>query len=275
MKKIDHSRILITLILIVLTILWIFPIYIVALNSVKTLGEIFSSPLNMPKSIQFQNYIEAWKITGYPGKFLNSLIVTVSSILLITICGSMAGYKLSRSRTRLSKIIFLVFVSCMLIPFHVVMIPLVKIARDVNLVNNLLGLSLIYTGMQSSFAIFLYHGFVKTIPTELDEAAKVDGCSAFGTFWRIIFPLLGNITLTIIILSVLYIWNDFLMPLLLLQNDDVKTLPVTAYSFISRYARDYTRQLPAVVLCAIPVIIFYVFVQKYVTKGIIQGSVKG
>ena len=163
----------------------------------------------------------------------------------------------------------------MLLPFEVIMLPLVQLLKNWNMLNNLLSLGLIEACTKTAFSIFLYHGFIKTIPVQLDEAARIDGCGEIRLFVNIIFPLLKPITSTVIVLNILTFWNSFLLPLLILTKEEVKTLPLFAYSFIGQYSSNYDLQLPAVILTGIPLVIFYLIMQKNIVKGLTAGSVKG
>ena len=155
------------------------------------------------------------------------------------------------------------------------LLPLVQLLKNWNMLNNLLSLGLIEACTKTAFSIFLYHGFIKTIPVQLDEAARIDGCGEIRLFVNIIFPLLKPITSTVIVLNILTFWNSFLLPLLILTKEEVKTLPLFAYSFIGQYSSNYDLQLPAVILTGIPLVIFYLIMQKNIVKGLTAGSVKG
>lgn len=270
-KWIRHT---ILAVMIVMAIFYAYPIYLVVINSVKTYDEIFSSPLSLPKAFNLQSYIDTWKVIQYPRYLMNSIIVTVVTSCIIIFISAMAAYKLERTNTRLSNTILFIFISSILIPFQVLMVPLVRLAKELGLKDSLLGLAVITAALKLAFAIFLYHGFIKGIPKALDEAAKIEGCGEFQVYVFLIFPLLLPITMTILIIDAISTWNDFLLPMLLLNGDTVKTLPLLAYSFISKYGGDWDKQLAAIVLCMFPMVIFYLALQKYIVKGIADGAVK-
>ena len=186
-----------------------FPIYMAIVNSFKTRGEIFNSVLSLPSSINFDNYIGVFSELNLLPSALNTLFVTAIGLGGIVICGSLAGYKLARTPGKLSNIIFILFVASMLVPFHSIMITLSQMAKGLGIQGALSGLGLIYIGLGVNMAVFLYHGFVKSIPLELEEAARIDGCNDWQIYIKIIFPLLKPITATILILNVLWLWNDF------------------------------------------------------------------
>ena len=250
------------------------PIYFAVINSFKPLSEIVTSYTDFPKSFYLGNYIKAWIKTDFPRVFLNSLIITVISLSGIILISSMAGYILVRTPGKLSWLLFVIIVSSMIIPFHTIMIPLIVVTRKLNLSNSIPGIILVYWGLGCNFAIFLYHGFVKTIPHELEESAVMDGCTPYQTFFKIVMPLLVPVTSTIAVLDALWIWNDFLLPLLLLQRKAIQTIPLSQYIFFGQYYSDWGLALAGLILAVLPIVIFYIFMQKYIVKGITAGAVK-
>ena len=216
-----------------------------------------------------------YNFVTFPRVFLNTLIVTVFSVLGIIISSSMAAYALVRTKNKISWIIFLIFTFSMVVPFQAIMIPLVETAKVMGLKNSLFGLILIYIGLGSPLAIFMYHGFIKGIPIELEESASIDGAGQFRIFFQIIFPLLKPITATIVILNVLWIWNDFLLPLIILQAENIKTIQLKQYSFFGAFHSEYGMALASLIISASPIVIFYLLMQKYIIKGITSGAVKG
>ena len=274
MNKNTMQRTILTTILILLALFFLMPIYFTIINSFKPLREIVTSYTKLPESFYWGNYIKAWIKTEYPRVFLNSLIITVFSLLGIMIISSMAGYILVRTPGKISWFIFIVIVSAMIIPFQSIMIPLIVVVKSLGLSNSIIGIIVVYWGFGCSFAIFLYHGFVKTIPRELEESAVIDGCTPFQTFYQIVLPLLAPVTSTILVLDALWIWNDFLLPLLMLQRKAVKTIPLSQYVFFGQYSSEWGLALAGLVLAVVPIIIFYIFMQKYIVKGITAGAVK-
>lgn len=259
---------------IVLGVIFLIPFYFVIINSVKSFAEILIDAAALPKEILFTNYVKVWDIINFPRAFWNSLVITVVSITGIVIITSMAAWKMVRTPGKFSKILFIFFVSAMVIPFQTVMIPLMKLGGALNLTNSIPGLIIMYFGFGVPLSLFLYHGFVKTIPYEIEEAARIDGCSQFGVFWRIVFPLLKPITVTVIILNTLWIWNDYLLPLLVLQDAELRTIPLAASAFFAQYTKQWDMGLAALVLGVTPIVIFFLFLQKHIIKGIASGSIK-
>jgi raffinose/stachyose/melibiose transport system permease protein len=259
---------------ILLGLVFLVPFYYVVSNSLKTFSEILTKTSSLPSAFQFQNYANAFVQMDYLKVFTNSLLITVASNVVIVVFCSMAAYMLVRTKSKLSNIIFMTFVAAMVIPFQSIMIPLIKVAGNLGLINSIGGLVFMYLGFGSGMAIFLYHGFIKGIPVELEEAAVIDGCTTLGLFWRIVFPLLKPITVTVIILNSLWIWNDFLLPLLVLQDPGLRTIPLATFFFFGQYMKQWDLALAALVISIIPLLIFFFAMQKHIVKGITGGAIK-
>jgi raffinose/stachyose/melibiose transport system permease protein len=275
MKKNYGKRIfLLEIFAIILGLIFLVPFYFVIVNSVKGFSEILVDAAALPKEILFSNYAKVWEIISFQDAFLNSLIITVFSVTGIVLISSMAAWKMVRTPGKLSKFLFILFVSAMVIPFQTVMIPLMKLGGMLGIMNSIPGIVIMYFGFGVSLSLFLYHGFVKTIPQEIEESARIDGCSQFGVFWRIVFPLLKPITVTVIILNTLWIWNDYLLPLLVLQDAELRTIPLATSSFFAQYTKQWDMGLAALVMGIAPVIVFFLFLQKHIIKGIAAGSIK-
>lgn len=259
---------------ILLGLVFLVPFYYLISNSLKPFAEILSNTSALPKVFMLDNYINAFEKLDYLRVFSNSLMITViSNIVLVVFC-SMAAYMLVRTKKKISNIIFMTFVAAMIIPFQSIMIPLIKTAGNLGMLNSIWGLVIMYLGFGSGMTIFLYHGFIKGIPVELEEAAIIDGCSRLGVFWRIVFPLLKPITVTIVILNSLWIWNDYLLPSLVLQNPEYRTIPLATFFFFGQYTKQWDLALAALVLGIIPLLIFFFAMQRHIIKGITSGSIK-
>lgn len=267
------KKILLYVVGIILGLLWISPFYLMIVNSLKSKKEIFQSPLSLPKGFNLENYREAAERLTFLKTFLNSLVITVVSVFVIVLFSSMAAYALSRVKGRVSTFIFFVFVAAMLIPFQAVMIPLISLFGKLNMLNRP-GIVFLYLGFGSSMSIFLYHGTMNSIPKALDEAAIIDGCNRFQVFWYIIFPILKPITVTVSILNTIWIWNDFLLPSLVINKPGMETIPLKMFFFFGEYTKQWHLALAGLSLAIIPVIIFYFIAQKQIIKGITAGSVK-
>jgi raffinose/stachyose/melibiose transport system permease protein len=204
----------------------------------------------------------------------NSAVVTFISVLLILITASMAAYFLVRNKWKINKIIFAIMVASMIVPFQAIMIPLVKIYGSLNALNNKWILVFMYMGFGQPFAVFIFHGFIKNIPLELEEAALIDGCNKIQSFFRIVLPNLMTVMATVLILDVLWIWNDYLLPSMILLSPVQRTLPLSTYSFFSTYSVDFAPLMAGLVLTIVPIIILYLLCQKQIVKGVVQGAIK-
>lgn len=258
-----------------IAVTFLSPLYIAFTNSFKTQKGIYMDTIGLPSKDVFTlgNYVQAFKDLDFFHSFMNSLLITTSSTVLIIIFSSMAAWVLVRSKTKISKFLFFLFAAAMLIPFQSVMLPLINLMGKLHLLNPV-GLVFMYVGFGSSLSIIMYHGFIKNIPLELEEAATIDGCNKFQTFWLIVFPLLKPITVTVSILNAMWVWNDFLLPQLVINKPEWQTLPLKMFYFFGQYSKKWNLALAGLVLAMIPIIIFYFFAQKHIVKGITQGSIK-
>ncbi len=276
MKKHTTRLFLIEGIGVLISLLFILPLYFVLINSFKPYSEMMTSFISFPKSLYLNNYLVAWKATDYIKSFTNSLLLTTGSVTGIVLLASMASYMLARTKNTASMLLYYVFTLGMIIPFHSLMIFLVKWAAMLNMTKSLWGLMLIYWGLGCPFAVFMMHGFIKSIPTDIEEAAVIDGCGPFRKYWLVVFPLLKPVTSTVAVLDVLWIWNDFLLPMLLIfMNRNIRTIPLTQYNLYGEYNSEWNVALAAVVIGVTPVLVFFLFMQKFIIRGITAGSVKG
>ena len=252
-----------------------FPLILALINSLKTNPELLSNVISLPEKLNIDNYARTLEKMNYLRSFGNTVLISCLSVALMILFSSLAGWRLSRTKTRLSGFIFSLFIFSMLIPFSSIMIPLYKVVLALDIKNSLIGLSFVYAGLGVSMAIFLYHGFVKNIPLELEDAAAIDGCGGIRTFFSIVFPLLRPVTATICITNVLWVWNDFLLPLIVVSNNEKYTLLLSTNTLFGQYSSDWTAILSSLILAAVPVIVFYAVFQKSIIKGISDGAVKG
>ncbi|TDG00512.1 carbohydrate ABC transporter permease [Paenibacillus piri] len=275
-KSSYNSRVFIMEIIgILLGLLFLVPFYFVIVNSMKTFGELLINSAGLPSSLNFSNYGKVWEIMKFPKVFWNSLLITVFSNIGLVVISSMAAYRLVRFPTRFNNLLFMAFVAAMVIPFQSIMIPLVRVASQVGLMDSITGLVICYFGFGVSLNVFLYHGFIKSVPIEIEESARVDGSSPYGVFWRIVFPLLKPMTVTIVLLNSLWIWNDFLLPMLILNKPELRTIPLATYSFFGQYTKQWDLALAALVLGVLPIVIFFLSMQRHIIEGITAGSIKG
>ncbi len=273
-------KIIASVLVLLLGVSFLFPIYIMVVNSGKNRAELYESAVAAPKRFMFENYAEAAEKMDLLRAFLNSVLITVLSVAFIVVISSMCAWMLARSDTKLSKLIFFLFVATMLIPFQTLMMPLVqlmkwsKLTLHIPILNTYGGIIFLYIGFGMSMAVFLYHGFIKNVPVALEEAAILDGCGKLGVFWRVVFPLLKPTTMTVIILDVIWIWNDYLLPSLVLNNKALRTIPLSTSSFFGVFTIQWNQAMAGLTMAIIPVVIFYFCAQKYIIKGIVSGAVK-
>lgn len=255
-------------------VVFLMPFYLILNNSLRTTELFISSPFKPASNLNLKNYIYAFEKMNFLNAIKNSAVVTFISVLLILITASMAAYFLVRNKWKINKIIFAIMVASMIVPFQAIMIPLVKIYGSFNALNNKWILVFMYMGFGQPFAVFIFHGFIKNIPLELEEAALIDGCNKIQSFFRIVLPNLMTVMVTVLILDVLWIWNDYLLPSMILLSPVQRTLPLSTYSFFSTYSVDFAPLMAGLVLTIVPVIILYLLCQKQIVKGVVQGAIK-
>lgn len=264
-----------TILLLVLAAIFIAgPLYIAVVIALKDPGDM-ANVLSWPKTIRWQNFADAWTMTNYPRKFFNTFFITIINLVFTILTNSMVAYAVTRNRNqnKFFNMIYYYFVSAMFIPFNVIMLPLVKQASAFHL-DNMYGITFLYIIFGLPMNIFLYTGFVKSLPVALDEAAYIDGATPFQTFYRIIFPLMKPMSATVAILSFMWTWNDFLMPLVLLSREQDQTLQLAQYVFKGQFNTQYNLAFASYLLVLIPILIVYVFCQKWIIAGVTSGSVK-
>ena len=272
MKEKKRNLLLLEVFGILLALLWLSPFYLMIVNAFKTKKEIFSDVLGLPNEWTFDNFKQAFIDLDFINSFAYSLMITVLSVGIIIIFSSMAGYALARNKSKLSGIIFLIFAAAMIIPFQSVMIPLISLFGKVDMLNPA-GLIFMYLGFGSSLSIFLFHGAMSGVPVSLDEAATIDGATKWQVFTKIVFPMLKPISVTVMILNVIWIWNDYLLPSLVLDAENA-TIPLKMFFFFGQYTKQWHLALAGLTIAIIPVIIVYFFAQKHIIKGVSDGAVK-
>ena len=256
-------------------IVFVSPLYLVFVNSVKTVREIYLSPLGLPVEISWNNFGRVMEKINFGQALKNSLLFVVFGVAGLLVICSMAAYRLARHRTRVNKFVYLLLVSSILVPFQTVMIPLIKIIASIGLYNTRIGVLLAYYGYGIPFAVFLFYGFLSSIPREIEEAALIDGGSLFQVYRCIILPLLKPICVTVAVLDVLWIYNDFLLPFVQISDNELRTLPLVMYTFFTAYERPWDLAMASLTMVLTPAIIMFVILQKQITGGIVSGAVKG
>ena len=278
-RKAKIARFFAMLGLIVIFIAYMFPFLMVVINSLKQKRDIIKSPFSWLftiKGLSFDNFVKAFTQMDFLNAFKNSMIVTVSATVLVTLLASMLAYYIVRNNNLISKIVFALMVASMIIPFQAIMIPLVSIyGGTLNVLNHRITLIFMHTGFSMAMSVFMFHGFIKgNIPNALEEAAYVEGCTRTQTFFTVVFPLLKPIISTMVILNAMAFWNDFLLPSLVLTDKKLLTLPLSTYSFYGTYSADYGTIMAGLLLCVLPILILYLVLQKQIIGGVVAGAVK-
>jgi len=260
--------------LLLVAAVWWLPIYFLAVGSVKPNEQNFSSPFALPSRIDFGVYSQAWKGSGNGtlGRSLeSSLIITIASIVALIVLGSLAAYVVARASNRLGNGLYLLFVLGIILPFQLAIIPTYSAFRHIHLVGNYAGMVVLWTGLLMPLTVFLYTGFIRALPRDYEEAARVDGATRMRTFVRVVFPLLRPVTGTVAILTGLIVWNDFFLSLVFLSGTKNVTLPVTVYSYVGVYAAQWNLIFATVVVSVVPMLAFYLFAQKNLIRGFTGG----
>lgn len=265
-------------VLLALSVLFLVPIIIVIINSFKSRIYISSQPLKLPNAETFvalENYINGVTSSDFFSAFLRSLFITVVSVILIVLFASMAAWYIVRSNSKITKGIYYMLVFSMIVPFQMVMYTMTYVTNRANL-DDVFGITFVYLGFGAGLSVFMLCGFIKSIPLEIEEAAMIDGASPIQAFFTVVFPMLKPTAITVAILNTMWIWNDYLLPYLVLGSDK-KTIPVAIQlAMQGAYgSTDYGGFMAMLVLAIVPIIIFYIFCQKYIIKGVVAGAVKG
>ncbi|AJA49259.1 multiple sugar-binding transport system permease protein MsmG [Clostridium pasteurianum DSM 525 = ATCC 6013] len=274
MKKKGANWITTIILAIVALVTIILPLYITVLIAIKSPEQMIPNALSFPKTLHFENFSKAIEMTNFFGAFKNSFIITVFVLILTILSNSLVAYAIARNRDKkFFSGLYYYFVSAMFVPFPIIMLPLVKQVSSVHM-DNIFGIIFVYAVFGLPFNIFLYTGYIKSIPKSLEEAAIIDGATTFQVFRHVIFPLLKPINATVAITTCLWTWNDFLMPLILLSDSKMATLPLVQYVFKSQFATNYNLAFASYLLALLPLLIVYIFAQRWIRDGITTGAVK-
>ena len=279
MKKKTVSNIIIVAILCVLVVVFLAPILFVVMNSFKGKLFISSNPFALPTPETFSkltNYINGIQKTNFFGAFGWSLFITVFSVAAIILFTSMTAYYLTRVKSKATSVLYYLFVFSMIVPFQMVMFTMSKLA-NISHLNNPAGMVLLYLGFGAGLSVFMFCGFIKSIPLEIEEAAMIDGCNPLQTFFGVVMPILKPTAITVAILNAMWIWNDYLLPYLVIGlSTPYKTIPVAVQYLVGSYgAKDMGAMMALLVLSIIPIIVFYLACQKYIIEGVVAGAVTG
>lgn len=284
-KKSTIVKILLQIVTITFFLVTLFPFFIVIINAAKSSLEIITDPISFPGkwSQLFVNIKTIWTSPSirYASSVYTSAIITISSLITISVFAAMAAWVLVRRKSKISTIIFMLFISGLIIPFQVVMFPLVSLFRTINetfgiqMLRTYHGMIIAYIGFGAPLAVFMFHGFIKSIPLELEEAATIDGCTKPQLFFLIVMPILKPIFVTICILNAIWIWNDFLLPSLILGvGQETQTIPLAIAGFAGSFVKKWDLIMTAVLMAAAPIIVGFIIGQKHIIKGMVSGSIK-
>lgn len=262
--------------------IYLFPVYLIIVNAFKSRAELYENILALPEKFTLEYFSGALDKMDFVLAFKNSIIVTIISVGIIVILSAMTAWMFVRSDNKLSRFLLNLLIVTMLIPFQTIMMPLMQ---EMNLFGKIFGvpfkdslggLIFMYIGAGAGMGVFLYHGFIKSsVPASLEEAAIIDGCNTWSVFWKVVFPILKPITVTVMILDVIWIWNDYLLPSLTLTSNQNKTIPLAMSLFFGQYNIEWNMAMAALTFTIVPVIIFYLLCQKHIIKGVAAGAVKG
>ncbi len=275
MKKLRKINPLLIIVL-VCSVFWLMPLALIFINSFKPHNDIIMDFLALPKSWSLDMYIETWVMFEFPRLVGNTLLYTVSSIAVVALLAPMAAYKLARTKDRLSKVCFGLIIMPMMVPFQSYMISLTRLTANVNLSGTRLGYIMVNIGLLMPLAVYMIHGFVKNVPIELEECARIDGASRIRTYFNIVLPLLKPILTTVVVLDALATWNDIITNQLIVGGkQQAMNISSALYMQFSANTSDWEHALPGIVMSMIPALIFFVFMQKHIMGGITDGAVKG
>ncbi|MBQ7370707.1 MAG: carbohydrate ABC transporter permease [Blautia sp.] len=258
-----------------LCVIFFIPFYYLLVNTFKPARDATTSPLSFPiKNFTLDLYKEAFRVINFWSSFRNSIVITVVSVTIIIVIGSMAAYAITRRKNKLTGFLFIYFLVGFMVPAQTTLIPLFNLMSKFRLQNSVLGMIVLYSSW-CNFALFMYRGFLGGVPKDLEEAALIDGANLWKMYWKIVFPLLKPVTTTIVIFDVMWIWNDFMMPYLFISSSENFTLIMEVYKGVGQFANNWTVMLCTMVIVLIPIVIFYLFMQKNIIAGITSGAVKG
>lgn len=256
-------------------ILVLVPFYIILSNSFKPYAEIAQDIFGLPKNFTFENYTEAWRRLNFANSLKNTFIVSVLSNFGGVALASMCGYWITRNPNKGTKLVFFIMIAFMSIPFQAIMIPFAKITSKLNLTNSLIGLSICFWARTVPISTFIVSGAVKSVPVEIEESARIDGCSQFQIFWKIVFPLIKASVFTFVTINTLWFWNDYLMTQMMLSKKTLRTIQIAMQSLFNEAFFAWDLALAALTLAILPLFIFFIIAQKQVLEGASAGAVKG
>ncbi|RDI36470.1 carbohydrate ABC transporter permease [Falsibacillus pallidus] len=260
--------------LIVLTFISFYPIFLMIMSSFKTKLELFTSPLALPKQFSFENYTEVWDKVNFSGYFWNSIIVSSCSVVIVIVAASMAGFYLARFSFKWNPVILFFFMIGLMLPMKLAIIPLYLIMRDMGLLDTRLSLILVYVAGGIPFAVFLFYGFFRTLPKDLEQSAKMDGCSEFQVYYKIVLPLMKPSIAIVGIVNLVNVWNDFFYPLIFIRSEELRTIPLGMLSLFGEYDTQWNLLFAGLTISSLPLLIAFIFASRTFIDGLTQGAMK-
>lgn len=273
-EKYTWRTLLLEIVMLVICCIVVLPFYYLFVSVFKTTREMGMNPLGLPGSLYLENFKDAWEQIRFWQAFGNTLLITFSTLIIVVLFGSMAAYAVARRKSKFYRLVMLYFLLGFMVPFQTTMIPLYQQMQFFGLINKIYGLIILSTG-SCVFAFFLYQGFIKTVPYELEESAVIDGAKPFRVFFQITFPLLKPITVTMAIFHVMSNWNDFMTPFLFLHSRENTTLMLEMYRGVGEFTNNWPLMMSIMVLIISPLVLFYIFAQRFIIEGLTSGAVKG
>ena len=273
-KRMHISDKIINILLILLAMLFLIPFYFVIVNSFKSMNEITADNVALPTSLNLDNFKQALSSIRYGQSLLNTFLITFFSNVGWILIAPMSAYYIGRIDNKFCKFLFTLIIASMSIPFQAVMIPMVVVGTMFHLINNIPGVIIIYVGLAIPFAVFMCTGALRYIPREIEESAYIDGATQFQTFWKIVFPMMQSTIVTVTILNTFWFWNDFILPQILLQNKNARTLQLAIYQLFGENVYQWNIIMPALLLAILPIVIFFILMQNKIVEGVAAGAVK-
>ncbi|WP_025155378.1 carbohydrate ABC transporter permease [Leifsonia aquatica] len=273
-RTLKRNKVLLSVVMIILACLVGAPFYYIVVNTFKSQAEMSTNPLGLPHSFTLENYIKVFETSSVPQAFFNTLYVTAASVALMLLIGSMAAFAMIYRRSKLNTVIGAILLVSFLVPYQTTIIPLYQMIVGVGLVDNLTGLIAIYLA-GAVFCYFLIIGYMRTVPMEILEAARIDGAGPFRIYWQIVLPLIRPVLITVGTFQVMAVWNDYISPTIFLSSPENNTLVLLASQAVSQFTTDWPSFMAVAVIVLIPMLVFFIFAQKYIVSGLVSGSVKG
>jgi len=255
-------------------VLIFYPLFNMVISSLKTTREIFANPFGLPEVLLFENYKTVWVVRGFGVYFKNSIIVTFIAMAFVILLGSMASYGVSRYKYKLQTWVYMLFLSGIMLPLKIAIIPLFLLVKNLGLMDTHISIILVFIAMGLPSTVFILSGFMKTIPVDLEYAARIDGCNDWGIYWRIVMPITKSAIALVTIYNAVPIWNDFFFPLVFIQSNRLKTLPVGLSTFFGQFSTNWSLLFTGLSIAILPMLVLYIFMSKYFIRGMTAGAIK-